>query len=168
MNIEQAFGLFSTLQYLFDGEFEMSRPYIAKKNVVIGRVYERINDIFNNNDEVVLSEVLDFAKENYYTIYSIIEFILEHTNTHLLVNKEVFISIDRSGLDETLFRYIESKIFEEVVGTVPISNLKCIHKFDRINVPWDEWLVFSAVHKWSTLLEVSTIGNQFKQAVPVI
>ena len=59
-------------------------------------------------------------------------------------------------------------IYNEVEGTMPIANLRCIHEFEKINIPWNEWVVFTATYKWASLLEISTIGNQFRTAIPVI
>ena len=168
LNLGQAFGLFSLLQYLFGNDFEMSRPYLAKKGSVIGRIPEQINEIFANSEEVVLNDVLDFARDNHYVIYSIIDFILEHTDTHILANKELMISVENSGLTEAYFKQVEELIYNEVEGTTPIANLRCIHEFEKINIPWNEWVVFTATYKWTSKLEVSTIGNQFRTAIPVI
>ena len=38
----------------------------------------------------------------------------------------------------------------------------------ELKVPWNEWLVYSIINKYSTRLKVMVTANQFKYAKPIV
>ncbi len=166
--IQNTFGFYSLLEYLFKDYYNFSRPYIAKKNAIIKKGSEIIRDIIKESECIDISEVIAFARENRVQIYSIRKFIDSCNDTHLLINNLKLASIEYTGITEQIAKYVEKCIINEIDTTVPIHQLKCIHYLPKINVEWDVWLIYSVLKKWSTILDVGTTDNKFKKSYPVV
>ncbi len=168
LGIFSSYNFFSLLECLFGEEFQFERPYIANNGVEIGRATERIQAMIEDSDEILISEIRDFAVANHLPFFNYFDFINSQNKTHLMKNKNTLIRIEKTGIDDSIARNIESEIFDEAVITMLIRELTCVPIFPRINVPWNEWLIYSVLKKWSTLLEVSTTNVKYKDAIPVV
>lgn len=166
--IYQAFGLFSVLEYLYRDELEFSRPYIGKKGQEITRTFDQLHEMVEESDVIQLAEVISVAKENHFQINSILEFANSCNKTHLLLNDKELAAIDYIGLSQELVKEVEQYIYKSITGTVYVSDLQCIKLFPRINVPWTEWLIYSAIKKWGNLLDVAVTSTTFRQAKAVL
>ena len=162
------YGAFSVLEYLFKDQYQFSRPYIALHNVEIGRPNERLQDYLYSMDEFSISEITDFAKENHMQIPALIEYINSLNDKFLLLNVDTLSSIDEIGINSLLASEVESLICDEITETIPIRDLQCISKLPQINVPWNEWLIYSVLKKWSTKLDVALSSNQLRQSIPLV
>ena len=174
-----AHRLYSVLEYMYHDQFQFSTPYIAKKGISIGKPGERIREVILSSDEISISDILDFCKENHYTIYSILEFIVSFNETHLLKDQETLIKIDITDITIDIAQKVEEAIIEELItstsdsisdnsSTKLIIDLECIYKLPKISIPWNEWLIYSILKKWSTRLELGTTYPQFKYAIPIV
>ena len=163
------FRLFSVLEYLFSDEFQFSRPYVAAFGVKIDRPAEVLREQILDSDEIEIEEISATAKESRFYIYSLLEYLDSFNETHLFKDRDTLISINSCGITEDMIREIESQIFNEIDGkTMVIANLECVHHFPKINVPWTEWLIYSALKKWSRRLEVATTNAQLRHAAPIV
>ena len=87
--------MYSVLEYLFHDKYQFKRPYIANYNVNIENPEEQIKDMILNSDEISISDIMEFAKESHYDIYSILELLNSFNDTHALMNQQylVFLAI---------------------------------------------------------------------------
>ena len=161
-------SLFSLIEYLFREQYEFSRPYIATKGTEIDKPSELIEEYVLSNDYVEVSEIFEMAKDYHFMIPDQLKYLCSFIDTHMLVNKEEMASIEYIGVRKEDAEIIEKTILEEIEGTVLISDLKCISRFPKIKVPWNEWLLYCMILKWGKELEVGTTSNQFKLSSPVI
>ena len=161
-------SLFSVLEYLFREQYQFKRPFVANIGVEIGDPEEQLQDLIINSEEIAISEITSFAKENHYEIYSILELLNNFNDTHLLVNRNTFATIEHIGINDDVANDVISILESEVTDTVLVTSLECIYNLPKINVPWTEWLIYSVVNKWSNSLVVGTTSNQFKLSVPII
>jgi len=162
------FSLFSVLAYLFEDSFNFERPFIAQKGIKIGRPMEQIRALVHENDYVSLASIVDLAKEAHFTIYSYLDLLNTFSDTHLIADADGLVSIKRSGLDKNYAVQMETMILNEIHDPIPVTSLECIHKFKEIGVSWSDWLIYSAIKKWSSALDVAVTSKYFKQAVPII
>ena len=162
------YSLFSLLEYLFRGEYEFLRPYIASKGICINKPVELIEEYILANEIVEIAEILDKAKELHYQILDILKFINSWNSSHIMINKEEMGTFEYIGITQAVVEDVEEKIFSEITETMPIANLKCIYQMPELKVPWTEWLIYSVINKWGVRLEVNTTSNQFRSAIPVI
>lgn len=162
------FRLYSVLENLFRDQYKFSRPYVASLGVTIGRAGERLKDLVLASSSITIDEIREFSKENHYQISQMQSFINSFNETHLFVNENTLVSIDEIGITEMDAKQIEQLILDEIDETVAIVQLKCICKFNRINYPWTEWLIYSILLKWSNRLDVDTTSPVLKDAIPIV
>lgn len=162
------FSAFSILEYLFGEHFQFSRPYIAQKGVEIGRPGERLHNFIYSSDEVAISDIKEFCKENHFQISSFLEYINSCNDRFLLRDIYTIVSIESVGVNETIAREIENMIVQEVNEAQPIASLTCWNYLPTISIPWTDWLVYSVLYKWGKQLSVATSSNQLRMAVPIV
>ncbi len=162
------FSAFSILEYLFGDTFQFSRPYIAEPNIEIGRPGERLHDLIYSGDEFAISDIKEFCKEHRLQIQSLLEYGNACNDRFFWRDKYTMVSIESTGITETISQEMEEIIAAEISCTQPISQITCWHRLPRIAVPWTEWLIYSALNKWGQRLTVATSSNQLRMAVPLI
>lgn len=162
------FSAFSVIEFLFRDKFQFSRPYIAKNGVDIGRPAERLHDLIYSSDEFAVSDISEFGKDNHFSINSLLEYVNGCNDEFLLINNDMIMRIEKTGIDEGVARQVEDIIYEEITETTPVKNLSIWAKFPPIKVPWTEWLIYSAIFKWGTKLVAATSSNQFRLSVPLV
>lgn len=162
------FSSFSVLENLFREDFQFSRPYIALNGVDIGRAAERLHDLVYSSNELTIAEINGFAKDNYYQIQSILEFINSCNDEFLLINASTIMRISDIGITEEMAENIEQRIAEIVDRTMPIYELEVWNALPKLIIPWTDWLLYSVLNKWGKKLSVATSSNQFRQSVPLV
>lgn len=161
-------SLFSVLEYLFKDKYQFKRPFIANIGTNIGDPEEQLRDLIINSEEIAISEITTFARENHYEIYSLLELLNSFNNTHLIMDRNTFANMEYIGINDDIVTEAISILQNEVIETSLITSLECVHRLPKINVPWTEWLIYSVVNKWSESLTVGTTSNKFKSSVPLI
>lgn len=163
-----AFSAFSILEYLFGEDYQFLRPYIAVKGVEVGRPGERLHNLIYSADEVAISDIKEFCKENHFQIQSLLEYINSCNDRFFLRDKYTMVTIDSLGIAEPEADFAEREIAQEVNETMPISCLTCWNRLPRINIQWTEWLLYSVLKKWGKRLTVAVSAAQLRQAVPLV
>ncbi len=161
-------SLFSVLEYLFKDQYQFKRPFISNVGTDIGNPEEQLHDLIISSDEIAISEITAFAKDNYYEINSILELLNSFNATHLLMDRDTLGAIGRIGITEDIAKNVISILQDEVTETELITSLKCIYRLPKIKVPWTEWLIYSVINRWGESLVSGTTSNQFKLSVPVV
>ncbi len=162
------FSAFSILEYLFRDTFQFSRPYIAELGVEIGRFGERLHDLIYSGDEFAISDIKEFCKEHRLQIQSMLDYVNACNDCFFWRDKYTMVSIESTGITESIAQEMEEIVAAEVSCTQPISQIMCWHRLPRIAMPWTEWLIYSALNKWGRMLTVATSSNQLRMAVPLI
>jgi len=162
------YSFFSVLEYLFEHEFKFDRPYIADSKSDIIKPYEYIKNYIGNKSEVKVDCLVDIAKTLGLKIYSKLDFINSFNYEYLLVNKYTLANIEHIGLSALVYNKIEDQLSSCVVGTIRIGDLLARLSLPTIKVDWDEWLIYSAVNKWSNRFEVATSTRTYINAVPLL
>ena len=95
-------------------------------------------------------------------------FINSFNDTHLLIDGYTLASINYIGVNQEIARTVEKEILKEVNRTVPIADIGCIASFPAINVPWNAWLIYGLLKKWSNKIDVGVSSSHFKKAFPLL
>ena len=130
------FGVYSLLEYCFRDEYNFSRPYIAKNGAEIVTTFEMLQEVVRGSDTMEIADISTYARKNYHQINNILDFLDSCNDTHLLINVSEIASIDIIGITVEDVIDIEKILDKEVTTTIPINNLKCVHLFPKLNVPW--------------------------------
>lgn len=163
-----SYSAFSVLEYIFRDDYQFSRPYIAMNDVEIGRPNERLHEYLYSMDKFSVTDITDFAKEIRLQIQSLIEYINSLNDKFLMIDIENLEKIEDVGITKNIADEIETHICSEIKNTTPIRELRCISKFPTINVPWNEWLIYSLLKKWSVKLNVTLSSSQLRQSIPLV
>lgn len=162
------FSTFSFLENLFRDQYQFARPYIAQKDVDIGRPAERLHDQIYSFDEFTVSDISEFCKENHFQILSLLDFVNSCNDQFLLVDGNTIMKIEQIGLTEDMANYVEDLIISQISETTPFCQLSLWNKLPSITVPWTDWLLYSVINKWGKKTVVSTTSNQFRLSVPLV
>ncbi len=168
LGIYYQYSLYSLLQYMFGDYYQFERPYIAHEGVSINKPMELMEEYVAANDVLEVTELLELAKEYHYTIYDILKFLNSWNGTHLLISKQEMASTEYIGITEDIVSAVEALILDEIGEQALVTELRCIYKLPKINVAWNEWLIYSVVNRFSSQLEAHTTYSQFRSASPVV
>ena len=167
--IESRYTLFSIVEALFKDEFSLSRPFFALKGVEIGKQEERMRDYLEGKDEVDIDEFMEFVRDNSFVVWNILTQLNAFNDIYLLKNKNTLISIDSTGLNRYKAEYVEEYIDEIIKGNeVLVLNNLNYSLLPKINIQWNDWLVYSVINKWSNKYKVMMSSSQFRYSVPII
>ena len=162
------FSAFSLLEFLFRKDFQFSRPYIALPGVEIGRPTERLHEYVYNSDEIAVSDLFDYVRENKIYVQSMLGYINSCNDQFIFADEDNIIRIELSGVNKEIAEQVEELVLTETMSTVPIRDLMIWNKLPIISVPWTEWLIYSVLYKWGRRTEVSTSSGQLRYAVPLV
>ena len=167
--IESRYTLFSVIEALFKNEFSLSRPFFALKGVEIGRQDERMRDFLEGKDEVDIDDFMGFVRDNSFIVWNILTQLNSFNDLYLLKNKNTLISIDAAGLNKYKAEYVEEYIDELIQNKEVLVLQNLSYSFlPKINIPWNDWLVYSVINKWSKKYKVMMSSSQFRYSVPII
>lgn len=162
------FSTFSIVEYLFRDVFQFSRPYVAANGTEIGRPAERLHDLIYSSDEFTVSEISEFARDNHFQIQSLLDYANSCNDEFLLVNSDLMIRIDRTGVNEEVAEAVDTIIAESINETTLVKNLSIWADLPKVKVPWTEWLIYSTINKWGKKTLAATSSNQFRLSVPIV
>lgn len=166
--IKFAYSLLSVLGYLFREEYEIERPYIARNGVSIDRPEEIISEYIRENEVVDISEINSLAQEQHYVIYSILDFLNQYNDTHLLISKTQLARIEYVGITQETVDLLHKLLLDEVTDTKAIFSLEGLAKLPKVNVPWNEWLIYSIVNRSFKDFEVGISATHFRNSFALI
>lgn len=162
------FSAYSILEFLFRDEFQFMRPYIAKNGTEISRTAERLHDFIYTKDEITVSQIGEFARDNHFQIQSLLEYVNSCNDEYLLVNDDLLMRIDLTGVDEMIAEQVDNIIANEISETEVISDLNIWQNLPSIKIPWTDWLIYSIITKWGKRTVAGTSSNQFRLSVPIV
>ncbi len=166
--INMSYDLLSVLRYMYSKQCTVSRPYIAKKGIEIGKSGERMHELINNESVIGLSTISDYAKRIHMVIPGILSFVEQYADNYLLINRDQIATYDYIGINKDMMKQIDIILQQEVTETIAIRELHCIDQLPSIKINWNEWLIYSIEKTISDKLEVATSGVQIRNAIPLI
>ena len=102
-------------------------------------------------------------------VWNILTQLNAFNDIYLLKNKNTLISIDSTGLNRYKAEYVEEYIDEIIKGNeVLVLNNLNYSLLPKINIQWNDWLVYSVINKWSNKYKVMMSSSQFRYSVPII
>ena len=167
-SILQSYDLLSVLGYMYSKSCAVSRPYIAKRGVEVGKISERMEEFITNDDVINISSITEYAKKLHMGYPGIIALLDRYSERYLFVNNKQIASYEYIGIDTEKMKQVDKILQQEVSDTVAIRELHCINQFPSLNVNWNEWLIYSIEKVISDRLEVATSDSQMRRAVPLI
>ena len=167
--IDSRYTLFSIIEFLFKNDFSLSRPFFAKKGIEIGKQEERMRDFLDGKDEVEIDDFMEFVRDNAFVCGSILAQLNAFNDEYLLKDKNTITRIELTGLNKYKAEYVDEYIDELIQGNEILVLRNLNYSFlPRINISWNDWLVYSVINKWSPKYKVITSDRQFRYSDPVV
>ncbi len=165
-NIDNQFKLFSYVAYLFADEYELQRPFIAKKGIKIGHQKERINEYVRNYDELRIKDFWNFIYDNKLHVNSMIEYIFDEVKgEYALKDKETIISVEKARINKYNAMTAETVLLNAMENDdfIAASKFKG-YNFLSSEVKWTEWLLASAINIYSSKIKIIITDNKLSSA----
>lgn len=166
--IQFHFALFSLCECLFGEDFAFTRPYLARHGVKLIKQDEILINYLNTTGTRQINQLIDSLHGKQVRIGSTLDLLDDLNEEYLILDHERLVSISEAGITEEIALAVETAIIQEVSSCRPIRDLLCIYRFPTIAVHWTEWLIYSVLKKWSTLLEVRPSFRQFRFSIPLV
>lgn len=139
----------------------MKKPYVSKQGTQIIDAKSRLLDFIYSFDEIKISDITAFARENYLQIVNIMEFIDALNNDFFFKNSKTIIREKCLKTKPSEMKELISIIYREIEqsGTMPIRDLDCFYKLHIPDVKTNEWLIYSIINKYSDELDVGATSK---------
>lgn len=169
--IKDGASLYGLLFCLFNSEFIFDYPFIAARGVNILPATERIQRFIVDEKVYKIDLISEYIRKNNLSIGNILKFLDSLNDKFLIKNENELIPISKVDITYADFLLIEELIqmeLEENKKPLAIRELKCIVKFPKIRVNWDEWLIYSILKKWDSDIYLVTTNAQMRLSIPVV
>ena len=161
--IDGQFALFSVIQCLFESDYEIKRPFIAKKGTIIENQVDRINEFVRSNEIVSIDSIIDFVLDNKLHLYSITEYI-DSLEDYVFKDERSIVEIRKSGINKYNVEVVVKMILKAMkdedfifADRLPFYNL-----FPK-EVKWTPWLIYSALNKFGIYLKAIPSDTIFRR-----
>ena len=151
--------------------YRIEQPYIARVGVQITTTQERLQDFIRYKEKVSVSTILQYARDNYMHVQSIIGLLNSLNGTHIFLNKyemirtsKVFISSEQ---EKQIIMVFEDEL-EKHNGLMAICQMEHAHELPVIDYEWNEWLLYSIMQKGKRYPKVFLSSNTFSEAIPMV
>ena len=151
------------VEEIFESDYEMKRPFIAKKGTVIENQIDRINEFVRSNEIVSIDSILDFVSDNRLHLYSISEYV-DSLEDYVFKDDKSIIELEKSGINKYNVEVVEKMILKAMkdedfifADRLPFYNL-----FPK-EVKWTPWLIYSALNKLGIYLKVIPSDTIFRR-----
>lgn len=161
-DINQSFYLFGVLKSLFIEEFKFERPFISNKETIITKGPDRMREYIDEYDQITISELTEYSRDNDLKIYSMLEFIQSVKKEFIWADEDLLISLKQTEItDETIsvIKYYLNKAFIDREAL----NLKKMNysKFPSIGKTWNKYLLASIINIYLDEYEIIYTTNMY-------
>lgn len=165
LGIHHSFSLFSILQYLFNDEYQFTRPWIARFGVEISKPLDLVRDYLESSETASIPEMIEIAQSAGYRHTGIQKFIDSFNTTHLMISRFEMQSIEKLQVSEKIAHEIEEKLV--FIGTSRLDDVIWQADLEEYRLPVNEWVLYSLLKKWGNKYEVIMV-KPYKTSIPVI
>lgn len=154
IQVFNSFSLFSIIQYLFPNDFVYVRPRIALPGNTITKPLESITQYICGRYKTSIKELEEYIEDADYDLNVSLTLINKLPDI-IMLDRNTLAPKSRLNITEEQLQKITGLIIEELNGTpesnetMAIRDLTCIIKFPALNMPLNEWILYSIVTKWN-------------------
>ena len=167
--IDSASTMYSIAISMFADQYSFKRPYVAKLGIAIANQEERKREFFENKNEFAVQDFVDFSHENDLPIYSILLQMNAFNDEFVFKDKENLIRTELLSINKYVIEDVEDFLIESIKedGFVVGTKLSHLYLLPKIGLPWNSWLIYSIINKWSNKITTFVTDPQFRYAEPV-
>lgn len=167
--IDSASTMYSVASSMFGDRYSFRRPYVARFGMAIANQEERKREFFENKNEFAVQDFVDFAHENDLPIYSILLQMNAFNDEFIFKDKENLIRTELLSINKYVIEDVEDFLIESIKedGFIVGTKLSHLYLLPKIGLPWNSWLIYSIINKWSNKITTLVTDPQFRYAEPV-
>lgn len=180
LHIFNSFSLFSVVQYLYPYDFVFVRPRIALPGSTITKPAENITRYISSHYKTSIDDLREFIENSGYDLTVSLSLINKLPDV-IMSDRKTVVAKSRLALSERQLQQIIDLIITELRGlpsdteALAIRDLTCITQFPVINLPINEWLIYSILTKWNrpkkkSNLELYTFSTSpfLSRTIPIV
>lgn len=158
------------IRELYPESYSYNRPFIAQLgvNVISGeaQVLDRLSEI----QEIPISMVREIARGVGTIIDRYIEFVDRNNDLLLFKNQTTIATLEFMGVNDAQFENIDDIISLFLMGQkyAPLSSFREYWKLPKLNYPWNEWVLYSIIGKYSKQYKTAVSSNYLSDAIPFV
>lgn len=160
---------FALSEKLFGNKFNMVRPYIAKKNVLIKSGEKQLIDKIIVLDKLAIFEIGQMAKRIGTQVDRYIDFI-NGLSDFVFLNRREIVKSSVVGIKKSCFGDLDEllDLFMSQENYKPVDQFTYYHRLPHINCNWNEWTLYSVILRYSKKYTVTTSSNVLQNARPYV
>lgn len=161
-DINQPFYLFGVLKSIFIEEFKFERPFISNKETIITKGPDRMREYINEYDQITISELTEYSRDNDLRIYSMLEFIQSVKKEFIWADEEILISLKQLEITDETISVIKYYLNKAFISREAL-NLKKINysMFPSIGLTWNKYLLASIISIYLSEYEIINTTNMY-------
>ena len=163
-HIENHVALFSLLEYLFEEEYEFSRPYIASKNSTAITSDSIIQEFLSSFDELTISELKYFVDNNHIEIMNFSNLIDRLGDKFIRVDRDFLIARDKLNLSDDIINRIEETLLA-IMGASGYISARLLDDFlffPSLGIKWTPYFLVSIIKSLGKKINVFTISTDYR------
>ena len=163
-HIENHIALFSLLEYLFKGEYEFSRPYIASKNSTTITSDSIIREFVSSFDELSITELKNFIDDSHIKITNFSDLIDRLGDKFMRAGRDFLIARDKLNLSGNMVNRIEETLLAIVgiKGYISVRLLSDFLFFPSIGIRWTPYLLVSIIKVLGKKINVFAANTDYR------
>lgn len=158
------------LREMFPNDFEYNRPFIGALGVILISGEAQVINLITSDDECSIANIRQYAKEVGTVIDRYIEFIDRNNDSFVFKNREAVITVSAVGLDDADFSRLDT-ILDEFIGEKQyrlLSDFCNYRELPDLASPWNTWLLYSVIKKFSKRYKLALTSNILSEAMPIL
>ena len=114
--------------------------------------------------------VREIAREVGTIIDRYIEFVDRNNDLLLFKNQTTIATLEFMGVSDAQFENIDDIISSFLMGQkyAPLSSFSEYWKLPKLNCPWNEWVLYSIIGKYSKQYKTAVSSNYLSDAIPFV
>lgn len=154
LHIYNSYSFFSVIHYLFPNDFVYVRPRIALLGNTITKPLESITRYITGRFKTSVKELKEFIEDADYDLTVTLALINKLPDI-IMLDRNTLAPKTRLNITEEQLQVITSLIVDELNGspesneTMAIRDLTCAVQFPILNIPLNEWVLYSILTKWN-------------------
>lgn len=162
-NIDNSRFAFNFIKYFFKEKFNYQGSCLSDINVKIEPPLTRLFNFFKEKKRFMISDIIDYAKDNYIYINSVKKYLKNfyligylRLDNQMIVHKSILV------LPEDFIKRIEIIIINSFKNKKLCSKeINTYENFPKIGLIWNEHLLAHLIKNYSENLHVIEHGNQY-------
>ncbi len=168
MFINNEYGFYSVMEYLYNDKFSFQRPFIARHDIKIAYQTERIIEYLHSYDEIEISQLLQYCYSNGLRLNCVIKFV-DGLEDYVFKDDEKIINIEKTNLNKYNVQEVE-KVIKMLLNNNDFVTSNDVRKYYHLfsnEVKWTDWLTYCAVNLFANDIMAIPSDNIFKNAIPI-